>query len=337
MIFILVTPSISALAGCDKARISLMTHDNYGVAKELGYLVVPSMPWFIFKLRCSCIGFAWFEYGKSFLTAKGRGSGKGVKEKHDFVMGVHATVNDGMDSGPGTTKVTSTLENLVTCEPSRKSVNFRTLLALLGNRADVSISLESVRAISECFANTIYGFFLGKRVAYPIVANYVKNSWSKYGLRLVRMDSITTKLSTTLMLDSHTSDMCMESWGRSSYARALIELRADVDNVSTTLIVERIDKLERQIIDGKLTLVDDDRKPLPKVISTVNAYSESEVEKVVNEHALFMASKSLKSGNDNGYGTNSLLEQWRGTKRDDDYDLYDDDDMYECHDMFEKL
>ncbi|GKD34003.1 hypothetical protein Tco_1249512 [Tanacetum coccineum] len=37
-------------------------------------------------------------------------------------------------------------------------------------------------AISERFANTDYDFFLGKRVAYPVVANYVKNTWGKYGL-----------------------------------------------------------------------------------------------------------------------------------------------------------
>ncbi|GJS49629.1 reverse transcriptase domain-containing protein [Tanacetum coccineum] len=43
-----------------------------------------------------------------------------------------------------------------------------------------------------------------------------------------------TKLGTPLMLDSYTSDMCMQSWGRSSYARVIIELRADValkDNI----------------------------------------------------------------------------------------------------------
>ncbi|GKG35912.1 hypothetical protein Tco_0443590, partial [Tanacetum coccineum] len=38
------------------------------------------------------------------------------------------------------------------------------------------------RAISECFANTAYGFFLGKKVLYPVVANYVRNTWGKYGL-----------------------------------------------------------------------------------------------------------------------------------------------------------
>nr|GFA99588.1 hypothetical protein [Tanacetum cinerariifolium] len=40
---------------------------------------------------------------------------------------------------------------------------------------------------------------------------------------------IATKLGTPLMLDSYTSDMCMQSWGRLSYARVMIELRADVD------------------------------------------------------------------------------------------------------------
>ncbi|GKG05755.1 hypothetical protein Tco_0325841 [Tanacetum coccineum] len=29
---------------------------------------------------------------------------------------------------------------------------------------------------------TAYGFFLGKRVAYLVVANYVRNTWGKYGL-----------------------------------------------------------------------------------------------------------------------------------------------------------
>ncbi|GJS12266.1 zinc finger, CCHC-type containing protein [Tanacetum coccineum] len=39
---------------------------------------------------------------------------------------------------------------------------------------------------------------------------------------------IATKLGTPLMLDSYTSDMCLQSWGRSSYSRVIIELQADV-------------------------------------------------------------------------------------------------------------
>ncbi|GKE18806.1 retrotransposon protein, putative, ty1-copia subclass [Tanacetum coccineum] len=119
--------------------------------------------------------------------------------------------------------------------------------------------VKSIRAISERFANTSYGFFLEKRVVYPVVANYVRNTWGKYGLvrsmfnsstRLFSfqfssldgldtmlengpcedgLSAIATNLGTPLMLDSYTSDMCMQSWGRSSYARVMIELRADVE------------------------------------------------------------------------------------------------------------
>ncbi|GJR07299.1 hypothetical protein Tco_0530283 [Tanacetum coccineum] len=216
---------------------------------------------------------------------------------------------------------------------------------------------------------------------------------------------IATKLDIPLMLDSYTSDMCMQSWGRFYMCTIRVEfewkplkcssckvfghvleecLKNIVSNVvknlknhrqaargvkvqnggisksagkganfgvspsdhgffhvsssitSTTPIIERIDKLERQIIDRKLTLVDDDGNPLPKVVSTVNKDSDSEVEDVVDEHVVFMASTSLKIGNDSGYDTNSLLEQYRSTKWDDDYDPYDDD-LYESHDMSENL
>ncbi|GJQ97306.1 hypothetical protein Tco_0008445 [Tanacetum coccineum] len=96
----------------------------------------------------------------------------------------------------------------------------------------------------------------------------------------------------------------------------------------TAPIVERIDKLERQINEEKLTLVDDVGKPLPKVVSMKNADSDREVEDVIDDHAVFMASTSLKRGTNSGYDTNSLLEQCRTTKRDDDYDPYNDD-LYE--------
>ncbi|GKE29133.1 hypothetical protein Tco_1444517 [Tanacetum coccineum] len=40
---------------------------------------------------------------------------------------------------------------------------------------------EPILEVNERFSNFIYGFFLGKRLAYPVVENYVKNTWSKYG------------------------------------------------------------------------------------------------------------------------------------------------------------
>ncbi|GKD81060.1 putative reverse transcriptase domain-containing protein, partial [Tanacetum coccineum] len=67
-------------------------------------------------------------------------------------------------------------------KPNGKKVNVRTLFTPGGNGIDVVVSVDSIRAICERFANTAYGFFLGKKVAYPVFANYVRNTWGKYGL-----------------------------------------------------------------------------------------------------------------------------------------------------------
>nr|GEZ77168.1 hypothetical protein [Tanacetum cinerariifolium] len=63
-------------------------------------------------------------------------------------------------------------------------------------------------------------------------------------------------------------------------------LNVATSGTSTTPIVERINKIERQIIVKKLTIVDDDGKPLAKVVSTVNMDSDSEVEDVVDDRAI---------------------------------------------------
>ncbi|GJU44446.1 putative reverse transcriptase domain-containing protein [Tanacetum coccineum] len=207
------------------------------------------------------------------------------------------------------------------------------------------------------------------------------------------LSSIVTKLGTSLIPDSYTSYMCMQSWGRSSYARAMIELRADVelkDNIvavmpkitgegyytciihveyewkpprcacckvfghipeecpknigtgetknlkktiqipkgtsnlasqatnssgssfwnvdasslSSTPIIEKIDKIEKLIVKGKVTLLDDEGKPLEKVASSYEYDNEDETKTYENAD----------------YG----------------YDLYDDD-MYEGQDIPDEL
>nr|GEW54313.1 hypothetical protein [Tanacetum cinerariifolium] len=72
----------------------------------------------------------------------------------------------------------------------------------------------------------------------------------------------------------------------------------DASSPSTTFIVVKIDKIEKLIIEGKVTLMDDEGKPLKK----------------------------------------SLLEQWTESYENADYgyDLYDDD-MYEGQDISDKL
>ncbi|GJX55613.1 ribonuclease H-like domain-containing protein [Tanacetum coccineum] len=95
---------------------------------------------------------------------------------------------------------------------------------------------------------------------------------------------------------------------------------------SYTPLVEKINMIKQQLLEGKGVLVDDDGKPLKKVDYLGDHDSEDEVEPVEIEMAIFLASKSSGVG----YGTNSLLEQCRETYGKDDYN-YDpyDDDIYE--------
>ncbi|GKD60006.1 hypothetical protein Tco_1297515, partial [Tanacetum coccineum] len=258
-------------------------------------------------------------------------------------------------------------------------------------------------------------------------------AFSKDGL-----SAIATKLGTPLMLDSYTSDMCNQSWGRSSYARGMIEVQEDVElkdtiledmpkltgegfstlkkpsqaprvcfkstkqtfrvvpkqtnantgggkkkdvelpkevsnsnpfdvlnlvdddlgtnggssnlasknanssgfsfwnvgssSLSTTPIVEKIDKIKKLIIDGQVTLVDDDGKPIEKVEYLGDHDGEDDVASTANDMANFMASEKV------GYGDNSLLEQWRDSYENGDYDFGPyDDDMYEEHDIPDKI
>ncbi|GKA82770.1 hypothetical protein Tco_0789518 [Tanacetum coccineum] len=58
-----------------------------------------------------------------------------------------------------------------------------------------------------------------------------------------------------------------------------------------------IDKFKIQLIEGKLLLVYDDGKPLPKVVSTVNADSDSEVEEVFDWYRIFRKRTKKRSQN----------------------------------------
>ncbi|GJS09896.1 zf-CCHC domain-containing protein, partial [Tanacetum coccineum] len=68
--------------------------------------------------------------------------------------------------------------------------------------ANVAIPIAVVDEISAKFANTLYGYFIGERLAFPIMEAYVKNAWAKYGFeriifRNVHSDPNNNGLSTT--------------------------------------------------------------------------------------------------------------------------------------------
>nr|GEX90692.1 hypothetical protein [Tanacetum cinerariifolium] len=101
-----------------------------------------------------------------------------------------------------------------------------------------------------------------------------------------------------------------------------------------TPISEKIVKIERYIFECKLRLLDNDENPL---VPSGIVESDSEVKVVFDETANLKILTSGKDECDKGYGTDSLLEQWRDSYPDnDDYDPYDDD-MYENHDLSEHL
>ncbi|GJU80975.1 RNA-directed DNA polymerase, eukaryota [Tanacetum coccineum] len=200
-------------------------------------------------------------------------------------------------------------------ESSRKSVNFRILITSAGNGTNVAIPLESIRAISERFVNTTYGFFLRKRVTYLLVANYVRNTWGKYGVVKSMFNS-----STELFFFQFSSMGDLDS----------LLANEDVVNVPVWVKLYGVpvtafsEDCLSAIAIGKLVLVDDDGKLLENVDYLYNSGCDDELQPVNNEIASFLASKPMGFG----YGPESLLEQWRKNEVDEDYKPYDDD-MYE--------
>ncbi|GJX81152.1 RNA-directed DNA polymerase, eukaryota, reverse transcriptase zinc-binding domain protein [Tanacetum coccineum] len=152
---------------------------------------------------------------RGFLSQKGSGGGRGVKEK-DINRNKKNISSEKQNSLEDTT-VLGSFPPLST--PGTTTV---------GNAP------ESIRAINERFPNTAYGFFLGKKVAYTVVANYFHglDAMLKNGPCFIRNNPIILK-------KWHPDENLMKEDisivpGRSSYARAMIELQADVklkDNI----------------------------------------------------------------------------------------------------------
>ncbi|GKC37772.1 hypothetical protein Tco_1050156 [Tanacetum coccineum] len=129
---------------------------------------------------------------RGFLSQKGSGGGRGVKDKslnrnlmntssgigvsmefddtinEDTPVGVASTVKEGVT--PSVVDMMVEKEKICSLEDTTDPESFPTLTTPVTNTA------------VNAFANTAYGFFLGKKVAYPVVTNYVRNTWGKYGL-----------------------------------------------------------------------------------------------------------------------------------------------------------
>ncbi|GKC89908.1 retrotransposon protein, putative, unclassified [Tanacetum coccineum] len=203
---------------------------------------------------------------KGFPNAKGRVSGSAMKEKcalvddlgmfHDGLFS-YSAISNGVDEGTTTSSNVATntqgVKESVDGTVNTEDVNVRQTSTSPTINPKPGTSYANVTAISERFANTAYGFFLGKRVANLVVANNVRNTWGKYGL-VRSMLCLSTRFfsfqfSSMDVLDSmlengswfiRNNPLILKNWhpdvnllkedvDRSRYARAMIELRADVE------------------------------------------------------------------------------------------------------------
>ncbi|GJT10262.1 retrotransposon protein, putative, ty1-copia subclass [Tanacetum coccineum] len=145
-----------------------------------------------------------------------------------------------------------------TGKPSRKSMNFRTLYTLGGNGVDVVVPFSSMGGLNAILENGPWFVHNNPLILkkWNLDVNLLKEDvenipvWVKlHGVPVTAFSEdglsvIATKLGTPLMLDSYTFDMCLHSWGRSSYAKAMIELRANVELKDTILMA--MPKLTRE-------------------------------------------------------------------------------------------
>ncbi|XP_071741701.1 uncharacterized protein [Rutidosis leptorrhynchoides] len=201
-------------------------------------------------------------------------------------------------------------------------VNFRFIEPMqnLENDIDVELPVESIREVNDRYSNTLYGYFVGKRLAYPAVKSYVTNVWKKFGLDKIMMNSkgffffkfnseerlkgvlesgpwiirscpiilnkwspdipltkeeldkvpvwvkihdiplagftdiglsmIASKIGNPMSLDSYTSTMCKEAWGRPNFARALIEISSAKELKETIkMAIPNVDSTSKAICD----------------------------------------------------------------------------------------
>ncbi|GKG10702.1 hypothetical protein Tco_0342102, partial [Tanacetum coccineum] len=121
------------------------------------------------------------------------GSPDVVKDAMDYgpdpTLFVDLKVKEGVDEPVST--ILKSFASLATNEVVTSKVNFRYLDSdkAINAKAKVKIPKTSILDIHSIFGFSLYGYFVGKRVAFSVVENYVKNVWKKFGLVRVMMNS----------------------------------------------------------------------------------------------------------------------------------------------------
>nr|GEY02625.1 reverse transcriptase domain-containing protein [Tanacetum cinerariifolium] len=81
--------------------------------------------------------------------------------------------------------------SLVINEADTYTLNFRSLNSdkPINTNAKVKIPKASILDVHSKFGFSLYGYFVGTKVAFSVVENNIKNAWKKFGLVRVMMNS----------------------------------------------------------------------------------------------------------------------------------------------------
>nr|GEV84699.1 hypothetical protein [Tanacetum cinerariifolium] len=259
---------------------------------------------------------------RGFLSQKCSGGWRGVKEKSANVLNIEAFKEKDLNDEYVAMKVKSPLVDhtnaVKTCRGSYPPLPTQgppSVGNTPGNGIDVVVPVESIRAIIERFVNTAYGFFLDKRVAYPVVANYVRNTWvwvKLYGVPITAfskdgLSAIVTKLAKNLKKPSQTSrgvsvDPKVGFKPHKEYRPVLKKPTASPSGNKKQKGVTYTNE-EDLLIDWQVILMDEAGNPLKNVKCPGDYDSEDEVASDDNDMARSLVLERV------GFGTQSLLEQ----------------------------
>nr|GEV04344.1 hypothetical protein [Tanacetum cinerariifolium] len=139
------------------------------------------------KEKCSAVISAYSTCMQTDLNVE-KMFGNSPKQADQSVMNIEfLSLNDVLGNTPAPLKrvafkSSTSLEYAIvlTADANPHIVNFRALEVPSTDGAD-AIPMSSALEINQRLENTVGGYFLGKRVAQPVVANYVKNAWKQYG------------------------------------------------------------------------------------------------------------------------------------------------------------
>ncbi|GJV92010.1 hypothetical protein Tco_1539823 [Tanacetum coccineum] len=120
----------------------------------------------------------------------GLGFGSGFSLLVDDTGTIHVQDSDMNDVNAITNGVMGQIPKSNVLSPSSLTkADLRKLDVNVPNEAnyDVWLPLASVHEVSDIMKNSLYGYIIGKRLAFPVVEWFVHNNWEKYSLKKVTL------------------------------------------------------------------------------------------------------------------------------------------------------